>query len=134
MTYKIFTTNEGTLISSQATTGVGTSVDISNGDITFIIKTSTDFNGTIKWRGSAQSDVDLTAANSLANSWEYISIVPANEGSAETGTAGIVIGATGTVITKIVGLNYDNPLKFIAPEVTTRNAGSVSVSYILSNK
>lgn len=121
------------ILTAQAATGTGTSVNVQDfQNIQLQVTTASSANLTIKIQGSMEDTApDFSASASGTNAWTYISSYDLNDPTTVIiGSTGIA--ATGTDIFKNLLVNVDG-LAWINVTVTARSAGSVTVKCLAFN-
>lgn len=121
-------------LNGAAATGVGTAILIqsfrhANLSISMTGMGSGD-DVTFKIRGSNQKDVDLSAAASASNRWDYIDVVDLEDKSSIDGDTGINITTAND--TREFAINTDG-LMWVAVEIsalTDANASALFYAYI----
>jgi len=97
-------------------------------NIVYSIDTTGSANATIKFPGSINTDSpSTTVARSVTNQFEYLEIIDLEDGSAIDGDTGIVL--SGTDDNRLIEVNT-NLIRWIAPEITTYNAGTVNIQAV----
>ena len=123
---------EYTILDAAATTGAGKSIfcdDFTHAIIS--VNTADSANLTLKFAGSIQEpSPNFAAAQSPANSFDYIQAKDLEDGSSIDGDTGIAFA--GTDDNRILELNI-NALKYLTAVITARAAGSVTVKVRLYN-
>lgn len=121
-----------TILNAQAATGAG--LIIPCGDFTHAVislNTASSANLTVKFAGSiAETAPVFTDAQSVSNPFDYIQIKDLEDGSSIDGDTGIA--PAGTDDQRMFEVNI-NALQFLTAVVTTRSAGSVTVTVRLYN-
>lgn len=89
------------------------------------LNTANNANFTIKFQGSILDDVpDFSAAQSVANPWDYIEVLDLEDGTAIDGDVGIA--AAGVDDHRLFQVNVDG-LKWFNATITAYSAGAITV-------
>jgi len=125
------------ILNAAATTGVGQTIDVRDfRNCVVKIGTATSANLTVKAQGAVASFTtdttppDFSAAQTVANNWDFIQMIDLQDGSSINGDVGFVV--TGTDDFRLFEINV-NSLDYINFRVTARSAGSVTVSCVLAD-
>ena len=116
-----------TILDAQAATGIGKNIFVGDSQhITIMVSTASSANLTVKMQGAMTEEApDFSAAQTVANQWDYIEMKDLQDGSAIDGDTGIA--PAGTDDFRIFEVNV-NGLQWINMRVTARAAGSVTAT------
>jgi len=121
------------LFNAQASAAV--SPEIIAGDyrhIVFHFRSNGSVTGTVKIRGSIQTDCDLSAAASATNRWVYLASTDLEAGgSAVAGNTGF--SATAAVLDKMVEVE-SNAIYKIAAEIVSTDGAITCEAYLRDDK
>ena len=118
-------TKLNSVFTEQATNAVSDALNVRDYDFMILqIGTAASTDGKLQVRGSAGSAVNLGAAQSPTNIWDYQYLFDLNTGTGITGTTGV---SPAGAITKEYKVNVDG-LQKIAIEITGRTAGNYTVN------
>lgn len=118
------------VLTAKAGTGVGNTIDVRDyRNVVISIGTSGSANMTVKCKG-AIGEVNAApsfaeASKAISNQWEYIQMVDLADGTAYSGSTGIVFSGTDNV--RLLAVNVDN-LSYLTLDVTARSAGTVTAT------
>jgi hypothetical protein len=118
-----------TILNAAASTGVGTTVDVSDYDfIVLEVATASSADLTAKIQGSI-SNARPTFGNaaSASNAWDHVGFYNLQTGLFTAGDTGIVYAGTDAV--ELIKVNTDF-LKWLNINVTARSAGSITAKII----
>lgn len=120
------------ILDAKAATGIGTTLDVRDfTHVTLAFGTASSANLTVKFQGaialpaSPTTPPDFSAAQTVANNWDYVEVVDLEDGAAIDGDTGVA--CAGTDDFRLFSLNTQG-LDYINCNVTVRSAGSVSVN------
>lgn len=115
-----------TILDAKAATGIGTPQDVSHFRfVTVELGTADSANLTVKAVGSiSEACPDFSAAQSVANNYDFLSMIDLEDASGVDGDDGIV--CAGTDDFRLLTINV-NGIKWLNFRVTARSAGSVTV-------
>ena len=115
-----------TILDAVVATGAGASFEVKDYEfITFIFGTANSANATTKFQGSASNAApDFTATATVANHWDFVDTIDAEDGASIDGDTGIVLSGSDDI--RIVTLNVRG-LSFVSANVTAWVAGNITV-------
>ena len=118
-----------TILDAKAAPGVGNSIHVGDSrHIIISVGTASSANLTCKFQGSiAETAPDFSAAQSVANHWDYIEVKDLQDGSAIDGDTGFA--PAGTDDFRLFEFNT-NGLRYINARVTALAAGNVTVKVV----
>ena len=118
-------TDEIAILNAKDSTGVGKILDVTDYNTIIVsISTASSADLVVKFAGSIKDTCPtFTDAQSPSNLFDYLQAVDLQNASATNGDTGFVV--SGSDDTKTYEINV-NGIKWFAPVVTTRNAGSVT--------
>jgi hypothetical protein len=121
-----------TIFSAQAATGTGVVHEVSSfRNVLLQIGTASSANLTLKIQGSfSDAAPDFSAAQSVANHWDYVGCYDLNSSALIPGSTGFV--AAGTDLFANYMLNVEG-MKYVCATVTARSAGSVTVKILVAD-
>lgn len=120
------------VLNAKATTWVWTTLDVSNyRNVVVKIWTASSANLTVKCQWAVWAEPpDFSAAQSVANNWDYVQMVDLQDGSAINWDTWFV--ATWTDDFRLLEVNT-NSLNYLTFNVTARSAWSVTVEVTLTD-
>ena len=121
-----------TIMDAQAATGVGNTISLDDFTHAIIsVNTASSASCTIKFAGSiSETAPDFAAAQSVANSWDFIQLKDLEDAASIDGDTGIVL--VGTDDHRLFEVNI-NALRYLTANITARAAGAVTIKVRLYN-
>lgn len=118
---------EKAVFTAKGGTGTGNSILIQDYEyVVFKLATASNANFTIKFQGSnSETAPDFSAAQTVANHWDYIATIDYLSGSVIAGGTGY--SSAGTDVFKLIQANTTG-LKWVCATITARSAGTITVT------
>lgn len=120
------------ILDAKAATGIGTTIDVRDfTHVTLSLGTASSANLTVKVQGAIAlpstptTPPDFSAAQTVANNWDYVEVIDLEDGAAIDGDTGV--SCAGTDDFRLFAVNTQG-LDYLNCNVTARAAGSVTVN------